>query len=442
MSISKNVAKRNRKQLNAEEVALIRRTQGLELSARLGRVAPAESLAAARGFRIGKCAESRNIFIADNLQNKDGEFFKGTGNRFACGERLCTNCAAKLAHGSRRKGRRAVAKLDRIFDKTAKKLLGLRWRSVLLTQPLMKGSDPIAATERIQRAFGLLIERVFWKTRVKGGIKGVEFTIRTTGDELNGFHIHIHLLLLSKFIAVDANTAKRFKRHLKKFNLSDKTLQGEWQYCLNKAGASDDSRIHYKRLVVSVMDTKNHSERIRGDKTNESAILETAAYMCKFESWKEISDKDLLRIAEIERWGRMFEVLGAGRESYDESKEIDDAPNADASLLANPNLKSGFKDSASKNGGSSKDLSWRERFRIMGFDAWREWQEGRIEKIQAFRRRQLALMNPLATFMTLDGELWDFETVDSEIQADELRKYHLPHIPANHYVNTYGVAAF
>jgi hypothetical protein len=444
-SISNVATKRNRKKLNAEEVAMIRRSQGQEIAARLESVAPEDSIAAAKAYRIAKCAESRNIFIADNLLNKDGKFFKGTGNRFACNERLCTNCAAKMARKSRRKGRKAVTKIDRIFDKKTKQILGLRWRSVLLTQPLMKGSDPIAATERIQRAFGLLIDRTFWKSRVKGGIKGVEFTVRTTGDVLNGFHVHIHLLLLSKFIAVDADKAKQFERHLKKFNLSGKTLQGEWRYCLNKAGASQDSRLSYKRLVVSVMDTKNHSERIRGDKTNESAILETAAYMCKFESWKEISDKDLLRIAEIERWGRMFEVLGAGRESYVESKEIEDVAILVfilLSLVPKPNLKSGNKDSANKSLDTAKKFTWRTRFKSMTFDAWKRWQELEIEKIQAFRRRQLALMNPLATFTTLDGEIWDFETVDNEMQVDERRKYQSPQVPANHYVNTYGVAAF
>jgi hypothetical protein len=167
------------------------------------------------------------------------------------------------------------------------------------------------------------------------------------------------------------------------------------------------------------MDTKNHSERIRGDKTNESAILETAAYMCKFESWQAISDKDLLRIAEIERWGRMFETLGAGRESYDELKEIDNTTNADASLVPKPNLKSGNKDSSNKTLDTDKKFTWRTRFKSMTFDAWKRWQESEIEKIQAFRRRQLALMNPLATFMTLDGELWDFETIDDEITLEQ-----------------------
>ncbi len=409
-----------KQQLNADEVAMIRCRQGLKIAARLESVAPTNSLGAAKAYRIGKCSESRNIFIAEKLQNKDGKFYTGTGNRFACNERLCTNCAAKKSKESRIKARKAVNKLNSIFNQYAKKRLGLRWRSLLLTQPLMKGSDPIAATERIQQAFTTLIDRTFWKSRVKGGIKGVEFTVSTTGDETNGFNVHIHLLVLSKFIAVNADKAKEFARHLKKFGLSSRTLQAEWRYCLNKAGASPDSRLSYKGLVVSVMDTKNHSERIRGDKTNESAILETAAYMCKFESWKEMSDKDLLRIAEIERWGRMFETLGAGRESYDDSKEIEDVTNADASLLANPNLTSGNKDSTNKTLDSGKKLTWRMRFKIMTFDDWKQWQASEIEKQQKFRRRQLALMNPLATFRTLDGEFWDFSMIDREMALEFL----------------------
>ncbi len=431
-----------KQQLKADEVAMIRCRQGLKIAARLENVAPLDSIGAAKAYRIGKCSESRNIFIAEKLQNKDGKFYTGTGNRFACNERLCTNCAAKKSKESRIKARKAVNKLNSIFNQYAKKRLGLRWRSLLLTQPLMKGSDPIAATERIQSAFKILIDRTFWKSRVKGGIKGVEFTVSTTGDETNGFHVHIHLLLLSKFIAVNADKAKQFESHLKKFNLSPRTLQAEWRYCLNKAGATIDSRLSYKGLVVSVMDTKNHSERIRSDKTNESAILETAAYMCKFESWKEMSDKDLLRIAEIERWGRMFETLGAGRESYDDSKEIEDVTNADTSLLANPNLTSGYGESTNKTLDSVEKLTWRTRFKTMTFDDWKQWQALEIEKQQAFRRRQLALMNPLANFMTLDGECWDFAMIDDEIQEAERRKYHVPQVPENHYVNTYGVAAF
>jgi hypothetical protein len=144
----------------------------------------------------------------------------------------------------------------------------------------------------------------------------------------------------------------------------------------------------------------------------------------------------------------MFETLGAGRESFDckdDSKEIEDVAIFVfilLSLVPNPNLTSGYGESTNKTLDSEKNKTWRTRFRSMTFDAWKEWQALDIEKQQAFRRRQLALMNPFANFMTLDGECWDFAMIDNEIEEDNRRKYHVPQVPANHYVNTYGVAAF
>ncbi len=110
---TKEKSKRSLKQqLNADEVAMIRCRQGLKIAARLESVAPTNSIGAAKAYRIGKCSESRNIFIAEKLQNKDGKFYKGVGNRFACNERLCTNCAAKKSKESRIKARKAVNKLN------------------------------------------------------------------------------------------------------------------------------------------------------------------------------------------------------------------------------------------------------------------------------------------------------------------------------------------
>jgi hypothetical protein len=174
--------------------------------------------------------------------------------------------------------------------------------------------------------------------------------------------------------------------------------------------------------------------------------METAAYMCKFESWKDISDKDLLSLVSIERWGRMFERLGAARPSYvvsdDEIGEINDRANADASLVPNHKLKSGNAESASNSLDSDEKMTWRTRFKILGFAAWKVWQNNHDEKIRAFRRRQVALTHPLASFYNLAGDCWDYETIDNEMQVDEMRKYQVPQCPEKHYFNTYGVSPF
>jgi hypothetical protein len=56
----------------------------------------------------------------------------------------------------------------------------------------------------------------------------------------------------------------------------------------------------------------------------------------------------------------------------------------------------------------------------MTFDDWKQWQALEIEKQQKFRRRQLALMNPLATFRTLDNEFWNWEMVEREMALEFL----------------------
>jgi hypothetical protein len=51
-------------------------------------------------------------------------------------------------------------------------------------------------------------------------------------------------------------------------------------------------------------------------------------------------------------------------------------------------------------------------------------------------------MHPLASFYNLAGDCWDYETVDNEMQVDEMRKYQVPQCPEKHYFNTYGVSPF
>jgi hypothetical protein len=414
-----------RRDANIKEIAIATCEKTLALALRLEKIAPKGSLADAKALRMRECAGKQNVWIAKNLQNKDGKFFDGSGGSFNCGCQLCPRCSSLKSRRNRPKARAAVNKLNLIFSQKSKKRLGLRWRSVLLTMPLMKGSDPIAATERIHNAFKIMIDRDFWKTRVMGGIRGTEFTVRYTGDESTGFHVHIHLLLLSKFIAVDADKAKQFERHLKKFNLSNRSLKAEWRYCLTKAGATFDSQIKYKDLVVSVMDTKNRSDQIRGDKTLESALLETCAYMCKNDDLENLNDKDLINLVEIDRWNRMFSTLGAGSPSFEITEDLikaNDISDADASLVPYPNITSGNADSTNKSLRNVKRPSWRTEWKTREYSDYVVWQLHEIERIRMFERRRLGLTHHLAQFETLDGSRkWDFETIEAEIRENEVR---------------------
>jgi hypothetical protein len=468
---------------NVTKIAKNRHRQGLEISERIERLAKPKSMAQAVAFRMRECSSNKNIFVADDLMNSSGELFTGNGNLTQCKCRLCPPCQAEFARATRKTARAAVNQLDSIFDNYTKAKLGLRQRGVLLTMPLMKKANVDTAMKRIQKAFGLLIEREFWKSRVYGGIKGIEFTVRVTGDETNGYHIHIHLLLLSRFIPVDADTEEKFERLRQMDNLTHGNLHDTWKECLIAAGATVDT----KRLVVEVCDAVNRAERRAAEKTGrklkrnsvsiEKAILETAKYLTKYESWKDVQDSDLVEMAEIERWGRMFEVLGFGRagrheklflalifyhapqmltsvlfedfvytnfvqmiaksdslpEFIDNLREINDTANAIASSFNTPTLKSGESTQPEQISTLERAETWREKFKRMSWDSWKQWQEDNFKRIRRFRRRQLAFKFPQAIFVTLAEEVWTYKMVNEEIEMEEMRKYHLPPLTQNHY---------
>ncbi len=471
---------------NTKEFALIHARQGREISERLARLTKSKPKSAARAvaFRISECSANNNIFVADDLVNEFGECFTGKGNLARCKSRLCTSCQSEFARETRKVARSGTAQLDAIFDNQTKAKLGLRYRSMLLTMPLMRGANVQTATKKIGEAFGLLIERVFWKNRVYGGIKGVEFTVRisVTGNETDGFHVHIHLCLLSRFIPVDADMEKKFERLRQQFNLTRGNLHDTWKQCLIAVGAKVDT----KRLVIEVCDAVRRAEKKAAEKsggkkqkvvTIEKAILETTKYMTKYESWKDVPDSDLVEMAEIERWNRMFETLGfarvgrheklflavmfygmpqmltatlfeefvytnfvqmvapadSSRQFAENLRENTNAPNAVASSFNTPTLKSGESSQSQCSSGVERAETWREKFKRMTWTTWKQWQADNFKRVRKFRRRQLAFKFTSAVFETLDNKIWDFKTVNSEIEIEEMRKYHLPPISQNRY---------
>ncbi len=386
---------------DVHQVAAYRSRRGGDISERLERAAQgADSilgLAVAR--RLRRCADERNLWTAENLNRADNpEPFHGLGVLWSCGSRLCASCCATLASGSRRKARAGVERLEMLFDKKTCFRDGLRWRSLVLTMPLMVGADVTDAISRINDAFRRLTNREFWKSRVRGGVKGVEFTVRP-----DGYHAHIHLLVLSEFLPINA---KRESRE------TSGNLQAEMRHCLRAAGAQVDGE-----LVLSVYDVKRQYERKTGEMvTLEKAVQETTKYLTKSESWDKIADGELVKIAEVERWPRMFELLGKARpvqtnKQQAASIEVSESATASgATLVHTPTLSNGEMD-------KHHAPTWRESLAaVTDFASWQEWereQDRIIRRAQQFRRTQLALKFPCATFSTLSGEEWSIETIEA-----------------------------
>jgi hypothetical protein len=373
-------------QRKVQDIAEYRSDRGNEIADRLLSVATENGslVASAVAFRLQQCADKENLFVGSDMHKND-ECFDATGNLFACGSRLCDSCNANRSREMRRRGRAAIQKLGSGSR-------DLRWRSLVLTMPLMKGASVNEAIDRINDAFRRMTNRKFWKTRVKGGIKSVEFTVRA-----DGYHVHIHLLILSEHIPVNREIQRRFARLEARRKLFSGNLSDELAHCLKAAGAEISGS-----PVCAVFDVRNRNLKSSGNReiSLEKALQETCKYLTKSESWDKIPDSSLVEIAEVTRWKRMFELLGEARNG-NSADVMDGITESDSkhSLVHTKTLSNG-----------DKLPTWREALKSMSFAGWKREMIRRIRLIRAFRKEQLSESFEFASFRLLSGQTFGLES--------------------------------
>jgi plasmid rolling circle replication initiator protein Rep len=378
VSVAKITLERKQENRDVSGVASYWSARGEEVAQRLQRAAEGQNslVACATAGLLARCAEERNIWTGRGLLNQEGVPFEGVGTLWQCGLRLCPSCCAAMARASRRKAREAISYLKTLLTNQTR--WRWRFRSLVLTMPLMRGADVTDAIARINDGFRRLTNREFWKSRVVGGIKSVEFTVRIVG-----YHAHIHLLILSDFLPVDAQTEAKWQGYTKRHNLASGNLASELGHCLRAAGAVLDGDPN-----VAVYDVLRQGQRRHGDNTIslERALQETCKYLTKSESWDAIPDDQLVKIAEVERWPRMFELLGKARLSKREER------NPSSLVHTHPLINGGVR-----------AASWRELLETTDLEEWNALMTRRIDRAREFRRDQLAWRHPEALFKTLDG---------------------------------------
>jgi hypothetical protein len=224
-------------------------------------------------------------------------------------------------------------------------------RFVTFTGPTFQGMS-LETTQRLyNRAFELLSDRVFWTSRVDAGAKHVEFT--TTW---RGYHTHIHCMIYGRYIERDsveegksrswrARRVERAARNNMQIVKDDLpplgNLQDEWTVCLTQAALEFEREIEwsapkshdgwYSRMpdsfgeVVEVqpahaastnVDVRFVREKGRpsdGEIGLHSAVKELTKYITKISALDDVSDEQLVEIAEVRRWPRCFECFGAWR---------------------------------------------------------------------------------------------------------------------------------
>lgn len=385
--------------------------------------------------RMAACSSKSNHFLANDLNNADGECFDGFGNLYGCGSKLCHSCVDKAAKLNRKKAREAITNtklLRREFlPPGAKKYIveDERYRFVTLTMPKVS----VSCTKTIKvlsYAWELFRKLDFTKTYFGGYVKSIEFTVRS--DE--SYHAHIHLLAISFF-------------------LPEKTIKRLWRRCVQKSfveagldwreatkNLKDDEKLNVNLKLV-------HSERkvVKGKIVNEIShkmLNEICKYVTKSESWEKIPASHLLEIANVKRWSRMFELAGrlkdtarsikAEKESAKESPAEQEQNNAVLNYLDTKYFTDG--EAVAENSENSCDSAqnppaesekkikrenWREIIRVKGLKMYKQILDQQVKAMQRVRRRQLREKFPLATFVDLTGFVWHLPVLEfnEEISA-------------------------
>lgn len=157
---------------------------------------------------------------------------------------------------------------------------GERYRFATLTM-LNPGLPLLKTRELINRAWTLFRKRSLCVSLIRGAAKSEEFTVTP-----NGYHYHIHLMVLSRWIP-------------------QAELARVWTDCVETA--FNEANVHF-----DVSHTKHNrlNVDIREIRTAENGIKEVSKYITKSDSWLKLPGNVLAEIGLVERWHRMHELIG------------------------------------------------------------------------------------------------------------------------------------
>jgi hypothetical protein len=259
---------------------------------------------------------------------------------------------------------------------------------------------PLLRTRAIMdRAWALFRKRDFFKEKIRGGSKSEEFTVTE-----NGYHYHFHLLCVSRFLSYDR-------------------LRQEWTYCLKKAFDKYDLSCELQTSDGLAM---VRVARVSGKRNIENAVLEVCKYITKNDSWEKIPQSDLIEIAAIKRFPRMFELFGCFRESRKEGKNQSEKPASDNDLQIENNefleentildtkqISDGLNSGLDGFSGNSppeevakrrRKENWRVFIEKFGVEDYIERLTNELHRAWECRRFALKRHYPFANFQTLAGE--------------------------------------
>lgn len=385
-----------------------RRVEERSLAGRFAGLCLDEATALASADKLAKCADCENVWHGEDLMDEFGELFEGINVLWGCNGKLCPSCMAANRKRAKKNAREGMAR--------ARPLKAERWFFITLTMPTLPASQvSLIQTMRVMYdSWRAMTQHGEWKDKIsRATIKAVEFTLgdekkrqeqgREWSPDVDGYHVHFHLLVLrTEFVNV---------RELRE--MWSRCLRDSWRLHGIEQGinTSDGLAVCNVKLVTS-RKVKTQNNLI----SYEGALCEVAKYITKAESFLRIPESQLIDVAGVRRFPRMFEVLGDCSNRAKANQTEHTADEAAKRYVHTDGFSAGEISAGEKqrNGmlraSRPRNLPLKQRgiaFLLDGKrEEWLECLSGCVVESRNYRREQLAERYPCATFRTLAGGKW------------------------------------
>jgi hypothetical protein len=221
----------------------------------------------------------------------------------------------------------------------------------------------------------------------------------------NHHHSHIHILAWSRWI-------------------NQTELSKVWTDCVEKAcaeiGVSCLVNTPHGRMIVDIRLARKKASG-RGTIAIEDALQEVCKYLTKGSDFAKLPIAELRAIEKALKGRQLVGSYGEcnsrrGKGKVSESSEIEPESTAFTSVHT-PEINDGEKIKVKRE----TVVEVGTRMILAGKRAeFRRWLKRKMDERRAFRKRQLALLYPAATFYTLSGAAWSADDYLSKIPSENV----------------------
>lgn len=306
-------------------------------------------------YRIARCAGTDNIWFAKDLHSDaTGDLYNGHGRYWRCHSKLCSDCVKFHASRNRKKLLKALA--------NQKLWTNEDYYFITFTQ-VNKNLSLLQSRAVINKAWSLFRKRRYIRRQLNGYCKTEEFTVTA-----KGIHYHMHGMFRAKFLQY--NLVRRL--------WTESIAEAERFYHCEAEVTNADG-------MLSVVIKKIYEP--------ERAAKELCKYITKSDSWEKIPKSDLLDIATIERFPRMFELGGSFALSCKDRTRTHRTIIEKDTILDTETVSDALE--------REQAASWRRELESVPIQTWRMNIELGIQAVQRVRKIDLQKKYPFATFKTL-----------------------------------------